>query len=103
MKIFYFHDNIKSFIISLEDNVSSKVYSAIEYLSIEEYHLSMPYSKKIEKDIFELRILSPQNIRVFYTFYKGSIVILHAIKKTTQKLEHHDLRTVRRRLRDLQS
>jgi phage-related protein len=103
MKIVYFHNNINLFIRSLEDRVSAKVNSAIKYLSIEEYHLSMPYSKKIEKDIYELRISSIQNIRIFYTFYENSIVVLHAIKKTTQKLELRDLKTARQRLRDLHS
>lgn len=103
MEILYFHHSIKDFIDSLEDQVGSKVNRTVEYLSIKEYHLSMPYSKKIERDIFELRIPSKQNIRIFYTFHENKIVLLHIIKKTTQKLELRDLKTARRRLGDLHS
>lgn len=98
MKVTYFHPDIKIFFDALEDRVGAKVDSAIQLLSVEEYHLSMPYSKKIERDLYELRISSIQNIRIFYTFFDKQIVLLHAINKKTQKLELNDLKTVRRRL-----
>ncbi len=103
MLIKYFHNDIKQFIDSLEDKVSAKVNSVIELLSIEEYHLSMPFSKKIEKNLYELRIFSLQNIRVFYTFFENEIVLLHVINKKTEKLELNDLRTARQRLIHLHS
>ncbi|MCR4334239.1 MAG: type II toxin-antitoxin system RelE/ParE family toxin [Patescibacteria group bacterium] len=103
MKVFYFHPDIKLFFNSLEDMVSAKVSSTIKLLSIEEYHLSMPYSKKIEKNLYELRISSFQNIRIFYTFYEDQIVLLHAINKKTQKLKLKDLSTTRNRLKLLHS
>ncbi|MDO8575434.1 MAG: type II toxin-antitoxin system RelE/ParE family toxin [bacterium] len=98
MLITYFHKDIKSFLNSLEKAVKAKVDSMIIILSVEEYHLSMPYSKKIEKGIYELRILNLQNIRIFYTFYEGQIVLLYACNKKTQKLKLNYLNTVRKRL-----
>ncbi len=103
MQIAYFHPDIKDFFNTLEDKVSAKVSNTVQLLSMKEYHLSMPYSKKIEKDLYELRISSLQNIRVFYTFNKGQIVLLHAINKKTQKLELNDLKTARNRLALLHS
>ncbi len=98
MKIIYFHKDIKSFILSLENKIANKVINTIRLLSIEEYHLSMPFSKKLEKDLYELRILNTKNIRIFYTFYENQIVLLHIIDKKTQKLKLNDLKTARNRL-----
>ena len=103
MNIVYFHKNIKSFILSLERKVSAKINSAIYLLSIKGYDLSMPYSKKIEKNLFELRISGLQNIRIFYTFYNNQIVLLHIINKQSQRLELNDLSTARKRLSVLHS
>jgi len=69
----------------------------IELLEIKEYHLRMPHSKKIERDIYELRILVNPSVRIFYTFHNGSIVLLHAIKKQRQKLAKKDTKTARAR------
>ncbi len=38
---------------------------------MEGYNIAMPYSKMIERDIYELRVKSNQNIRVFYTFMRS--------------------------------
>ncbi len=103
MKISYFHPDIKTFLNSLQNEVRVKVYGVIELLAIREYHLTLPFSKKIEKDIYELRISSLQNIRIFYTFHNNQIVLLHIVNKKTQKLSLHDLSTARRRLSILQS
>lgn len=102
MKILLYHKDIQMFINSLEKMVRSKVLSEIETLSIEEYNLNMPFSKKIDKDLYELRIISLQNIRIFYTFYNENIYLLLAINKKTQKLDLNDLKTAKQRLSALQ-
>ncbi len=81
----------------------ARVNKAIGVLRIKTYHLSMPLSKKIEKDLFELRILGIENIRIFYTFYDNKVVLLHAILKKTQRLTLRDLSTARMRLKILHS
>lgn len=103
MRIKYYHKDIESFRNSLEKVVRAKVNATIKLLSIKEYHLSMPYSRRIERDLYELRISSLQNIRIFYTFYNDDIVLLFAINKKTQKLNNNDLNTARQRLYALHS
>ncbi len=103
MKIIYFHDDIESFLDSLEKRTRQKTVDSIRLLSIEEYHLSMPFSKKIDRDLYELRIIGMQSVRIFYTFHNNAIVLLHAIIKKTQRLERHDLETALRRLSTLQA
>jgi phage-related protein len=103
MKISFFHEDIKSFLDALEAKMRAKVNATIKLLSMEAYHLSMPYSRKVEKNLYELRISSIQNIRIFYTFHDNKIVLLHAIYKKTDKLPLHDLNTARQRLYNLHS
>lgn len=103
MEITYFHPDIEYYLESLEKKTKDKVSRTIHLLSRMGYRLSMPFSKKIEKNLYELRILTPENIRVFYTFYQDKIVLLHAIHKKTQKLILKDLNTARNRLKLLLS
>lgn len=101
MEIDYFHKDIKEFLKNLDSATRAKAYLLIEALGIEEYKLSMPYSKKIDRNLYELRTQSIQNIRIFYTFFRNTIVLLHCIHKKTQKLEKRDLETAKRRLSNL--
>lgn len=59
-------------------------------------NLGMPFTRVIEKDLFELRIKAKEGIsRIFYCTVKhGKIVMLHGLdQKTPQK----ELKTVRQR------
>jgi hypothetical protein len=50
MEIVYYHDDVRKFIIELEEKVKKKTLRTIAMLEKESYHLSMPFSKRIEKD-----------------------------------------------------
>jgi phage-related protein len=65
----------------------------ITELGIDElgYLLRPPKSKKIAKDLFELRIISNISIRIFYTFYKDQILILDAFVKKSQKIPKKEI------------
>lgn len=98
MEVNYCHPDIAEFLETLEKPIKARVDRTIELLVTRKYQLVMPYSKKLEKDLYELRIQGTQNIRVFYTFYKDKIVLLHAMTKKSQKLNQRNLETARRRL-----
>jgi mRNA-degrading endonuclease RelE of RelBE toxin-antitoxin system len=66
MNSFSIHKDIRKFIKSLPKEESSKVVWAIKMLEIKEYKIEMPFSRKIENDLYELRIKSFKNIRLFY-------------------------------------
>jgi phage-related protein len=102
MEIVAIHRDIQRFIGDLESSTGTKVARLIDLLSIDAYHLTMPYSKRIEKDLYELRAQSVQNVRIFYTFHDNKIVLLHAIFKKNQKLPKKDLEVARQRLISLQ-
>ncbi|MBN2094215.1 MAG: type II toxin-antitoxin system RelE/ParE family toxin [Candidatus Zambryskibacteria bacterium] len=99
MNSFSIHKNIDKFIDSLSREERDKVDYAIEMLEIKEYKIEMPFSRKIEKDLYELRIKSSKNIRIFYTFHENKIALLHIIGKKSQKLVLKDLNTARNRLK----
>ncbi len=98
MDIQYVHTDIEVFLDSLEKTARAKINRLIRLLSEKEYRLTMPYSRKLEKDLYELRARGEQNVRIFYTFYKNKVVLLHIVSKKTQKLEKQDLATARTRL-----
>ncbi len=102
MEIAYFHKDIQKFFGTLETATAVKTVRLIELLSVKEYHLIMPYSKKIGENLYELRVVSAQNVRVFYTFYQKKIVLLSAVYKKTQKLEKHDIKLAEQRRDSLQ-
>jgi phage-related protein len=103
MEIFNIHTDIDKFTDTLDPYTRGQILRVVDLLRFEEYHLSMPYSKKIERNLYELRIKATKNIRIFYTFYKDNIVFLHIFNKEKQKLPKKDLETARNRLQWLHS
>lgn len=103
MEVKYHHRDVEHFLGSLENVTRSAVTRTIQLLVEKTYRLTMPDSKRIEKNLYELRINSLQNVRIFYTFYEQQIVLLYAIYKKSQKLSQKDLSTARQRLRQLHS
>lgn len=103
MEVISIHTDIQKFIRTLDDKTTHQIIRIFELLEFQGYRLGMPYSKKIEKDLYELRIKSTKNIRIFYTFYNDKIYLLHIINKEKQKLLSSDISTAKRRLLALQS
>lgn len=99
MEVVAIHPDIKKRIAKLPREVEARVLKLIGLLEVEEYHITMPFSKKVEKDLYELRELGEHNIRIFYTFHLNRAVLLHLISKKTQKLQKKDLETARHRLK----
>ncbi len=98
MEVIAIHEDIKKRIKALSEVTQAQVVHLIELLELREYHLAMPYSKRIEKDLYELRVLGEQSIRIFYTFHKNRAVLLHLVTKKAQKLQKKDLETARKRI-----
>lgn len=90
---------VYEFIESLEERLQSKIYNSLELL--EEYgpQIGSSHSKKLKGfDIWELRILGSNNLRVFYTAIIGrSFLLLHGIKKKSQKAPTKEIKTAQRR------
>ena len=91
MKIIFLDSEIENFIWSLEKSTIAKVLRTIDLLEMFGYKLGMPHSKKINYNIFELRIRGTQEIRVFYAFHKNSAVLLHGFLKKTQRIPKNEM------------
>jgi len=78
---------VQDFLNSLEAKPRAKLIGMLELLEEKGNTLREPYSKKIDKDILELRCKQGSNIyRVMYFFYyHGKIVMTNGLVKKTQK------------------
>lgn len=101
MEVLFLHKDIRRFLERLDDATYAEALRLIDILAVREYLVGMPHSKKIEKDIYELRVTSRQSVRIFYAFRGGKIVLLHVISKKSQKLHQNDVATARKRLASL--
>ena len=76
--------------------------SQAEYLAIVERlesdgFLVEPYAKKIDKELFEIRIRKGRQIRVFYCYHARDLVVgVHGFLKKTQKAPLRELRQARK-------
>lgn len=89
---------IESFISNQEKKTKTKIVRMILALGKYGPFLGMPYSKKIDKNLWELRISGKEVIRVFYTVRKDEIILLHIFKKKTQKTPPKEIELAKKRL-----
>jgi phage-related protein len=80
------------------ENRLRKVLDCIEYLKIYGKRLGMPYAKKIDKDLWELR---PTSDRILYGVWRGEdFVLLSNFVKKTVKTPKAEKEKARRRLKE---
>lgn len=97
MQVFY-HDDVHTFIKTLEKSTQSKVLRGINLLELYGRDLSMPHVKHLQNNIFELRTRGSQEIRIFFTYHEAHAYLLHAFIKKTQKIPERELRTAESRV-----
>ena len=98
MEIKFFDQNIEDFIDSLEKTTHAKTLRILDLLEKYGSNLSLPYSKKIGRRLFELRIYGKQKVRIIYTFYKNQVVLLHSFIKKSQRITKRDLDLAKKKL-----
>lgn len=98
MDVKLFDDAIEVFIKELEKQTIAKVLRTIDLLERFGQQLGMPHSKKISSGLFELRIRGQQEVRLLYTFYKNSAIILHGFVKKSQKIPRKELIAAQQKL-----
>jgi len=101
-RVLFIKDDIQTFLLSFNDSVVSKIISSLELLDELGEQIRPPRSKKIAKNIYELRVISSLSVRIFYTFHKENIWILHAFIKKSQRIPSKELKIVINRLNYLQ-
>lgn len=101
MNIVFLDDDVENFIYSLENKTKAKTFRTLDLLKEFGNNLGMPHSKKIQNNLFELRILGRNQVRLFYTFLKPNIIILCGFRKKTQKIPAQELAKALRKLSSL--
>jgi phage-related protein len=100
MQVFFVPD-VDDFIFHLNGSHSSKVKQFIDLLREYGSQLRFPYSRKITRYLFELRIRTNPPIRIIYYFSSSGATLLHAFFKKTQKTPIKELKLAEKRFKEL--
>jgi len=94
---------VKDFILEQADSAIAEILHVFKLLSEFDIGLGMPYVAKVGRSgIRELRVKHGSNIyRIFFFAHTGRrFVLLHAIKKKTNKISENDIRLAVSRMND---
>ena len=100
-RVKFLRDDIQTFLLSFDDSTVSKIINALETLDDFGEKIRPPRSKKVTKNIYELRVLANLSVRIFYTFHHNNIWVLHAFIKKSKKIPPKELTLVINRLKYL--
>src|SRR3989344_50589 len=91
-----------NFIGSLELKTRLKVADTLDLLKEFGTRIGLPYAKKLTgSELWELRILGSDSIRIFYVaIVDKNFLLLHGFQKKKQKTDRKEIKTAERRLRD---
>lgn len=92
---------VKEFIKSLGTITIAKVGHTISLLEEHGPYLGMPHSKKLTRELYELRVRGKQEVRIIYAFIKMRIYLLHGFKKKTQKTPRREISIALERLENI--
>ncbi|MES3007678.1 MAG: type II toxin-antitoxin system RelE/ParE family toxin [Pseudomonadota bacterium] len=100
----YFHERVLHEIESWPVNVLADYARLLELLTMHGPDVRMPYSRSFGEGLFELRPRGRSGTgRAFYCFLAGKrVVVLHAFIKKTQQTPDKELKTARKRLKEVQ-
>ncbi|PIU03437.1 type II toxin-antitoxin system RelE/ParE family toxin [Candidatus Shapirobacteria bacterium CG08_land_8_20_14_0_20_39_18] len=82
---------VKEFIDVQNSMIQGKYAGMVDFLSEYGPFLIEKYTKKIQSNLYELRITGKEQIRVLYTVVDKDIILLHAFKKKTQKVPRQEI------------
>lgn len=88
---------VAEFIKKQQPQAIAKIAHLIDLLEIHGSLLDMPHAKKLETNIYELRVRGKKEIRIIYGFKERTIYLLHGFKKQKQKTPQKEIETARQR------
>lgn len=92
---------MKVFLSEQDGATKAKFFHLYDLLCEYGPRLALPHTKRITKNISELRIRGKTEVRIFFASIGGTYVLLHAWKKKTQKTPQKEFRIAQRRLTEI--
>lgn len=92
---------IAEFIKKQQPQTIAKIAHLIDLLEIHGSFLGMPHSKKLENNLYELRVRGKEEIRIIYGFRGKTIYLFHGFKKQKQKTPPKEIATAQQRFLSL--
>jgi len=96
-----FDTKIKDFINSCQRPTHAKIDRYTDMLAKYGPLLTMPFARQLSHNLYELRIRGRQEIRIFYCFHLGKVILVHAFIKKAQKTPQREIDTARQRIKYL--
>lgn len=88
---------VQSYVRNLDKSTYSKYVRLTDILSNYGPLISMPYSRKLTKNLSELRTKGKNPIRIIYTLIENKYFLLHAFQKKTQKTPLKEIQIAEKR------
>lgn len=98
MKVIFFNYQLQEFIQELPKQSSAKTGRLIDLLELFGNNLTMPYSKQLDDNLYELRARGQQEIRILYCYKNNNAVIVHIFIKKTQKTPRKEIKIALKRI-----
>lgn len=92
---------VKEFMEEQNEEIYTKILRSIKLLREGGPFLKPPDAKKIDRNLYEMRIRGQEAIRIFYTKTAVGYFLLHAFKKKTQKIPKKEFKTAIDRMKQL--
>jgi len=99
MEIRIFDNSLEKFIKNLQKPTIAKLLRTTNLLEKFGQKLGPPHTKKISTCLFELRISGKQEVRIFYSFHKSQIFLLHGFVKKSQKIPQREVKAAFQKLK----
>ena len=103
--ITYFSESVQNEILAMPAGFLGRYLRYSDRMETFGPDLGMPHTRSMGEGLFELRLKAAEGIaRVFYcTMVGGKIVVLHRFIKKTDKTPPRELKTARRRMREVKN
>jgi len=89
---------VAEFIKNQQPQAIAKIAHLIDLLEIHRNLLGMPHAKRLEQNLYELRVKGKEEIRIIYGFVGKTIYLLSGFKKQKQRTPRKEIETARKRL-----
>jgi phage-related protein len=103
--VVYFNDRVKREVFELPDGILAGYLRLVGIMEEFGADLRMPHSRSMGDGLFELRPRGQEGIgRVFYCMHRDrQVVVLHSFVKKTQETPDAELKTARKRLKEVRN